>query len=85
MPNACSVGNDERGNCTGIAVDVVETDVTGVEADVSGTGVNGDVVVGVEGGPLVDVVAADGRLVVGMVVARAGGRYCVMAEFSGME
>jgi len=85
MPSACSVGNDETGSCTGIAVDVVNADVAGAEADVSGAGVNGDVVVGVEGGPLVDVVAAGEPLAVGIVVARTGGMYCVMAEFSGTE
>jgi len=85
MPNACSVDNDETGSCTGIAVDIAEADVAGAEAGVSGAGVNGDVVVGVEGGPLVDVVAAGGPLVAGMVIARAGGMYCAIAEFSGTE
>lgn len=76
MPKACSVGNDETGSCTGIALGA-----DGV-GDVSEAGVNGDVVIGVEVGPAVEAVAADNGLV---GVERAGGRYCVMVEFSGTE
>jgi hypothetical protein len=68
-----------------MAVDIPAADSAGVGADVSEAGVNGDVVVGVEVEPLVNVVAADSDLVVGIVVARAGGTYWVMAELSGTE
>ena len=86
MPNACSVGNDETGSCTGIAVDVpAEAEgVVGVP-DASEAVVNGDVAVGVEVEPLAGAVAADSDLVVGIVVARAGGTYCVMVELIGTE
>lgn len=85
MPKACSVGNDETGSCTGMAVDIPAADMVGVGTDVSEAGVNGDVVVGVEVEPLAKVVAADGDLVVGIDVARAGGTYWVMVELSGTE
>jgi|SRR6266850_8269292 len=89
MPKACSVGNDETGSCTGIAVDVpTEADgVAGVGADASGSedGVNGDVVIGVEFEPLAEAVAADSVLVLEIVVARAGGTYCVMVVLIGTE
>jgi len=75
MPKACSVGNDETGSCTGIALDVPEADGVGT---VSEAGVNGDVIIGVEAGPAVEAVAD-------LVVVRAGGTYCVMAELSGTE
>lgn len=91
MPKACSVGNDETGSCTGIAVDVpTEADgVASVGADASGSedGVNDDVVVGVgvEVEPLAEAVAADSVFVVEMVVARVGGTYCVMVVLIGTE
>jgi hypothetical protein len=87
IPKACSVGNDETGSCTGIAVDAPAEadDVVGVAAVASEDGVNGDVVVGVEVEPLAGAVAADGDLVVGKVVASAGGIYCVMVELIGTE
>lgn len=85
MPKACSVGNDETGSCTGMAVAIPAPDIAGVGTDVSEAGVNGDVVVGVGVGPLDTVVAADCDLVVGIVVARAGGIYWVMVELSGTE
>ena len=85
MPKACSVGNDETGSCTGMAVDTPAADIASVGTDVSEVGVNGDVVVGVEVEPLAKVVAADSDLVVGIVVARAGGTYWVMVELSGTE
>jgi hypothetical protein len=79
MPRACSVGNDETGSCTGIALGVPEADGVGTVVDVSEAGVNG--VIGVEAGPAVEAVAPDS----GLAVERAGGRYCVMVEFSGTE
>jgi hypothetical protein len=87
MPKACRVGSDETGSCTGIAVDVPagEDDVVDVGADVSEAGVNGDVVVGVEVELPAGAVAAESDLVVGMVVARVGGTYCVMVELIGTE
>ena len=87
MPKACSVGNDETGSCTGIAVDVPTEadDVAGVGADAAEAGVNGDVVVGVEVEPLAGAVAADSVLVADIVVARAGGIYCVIVVLIGTE
>jgi len=85
MPKACSVGNDETGSCTGMAVDIPVADSAGVGTDVSEAGVNGDVVVGVEVELLAKVVAADSDLVFGIVAVRAGGIYWVMVELSGTE
>jgi hypothetical protein len=85
MPKACSVGNDDTGSCTGIAVDVIEVAAVGIGIYVSEAGVIGDVVVEVEVEPLVEAVAVDGDLVAGIVVARAGGIYCVMVELRGTE
>jgi len=89
MPKACSVGSDETGSCTGMAVDIPAADSAGVGTDVSEAGVNGDVVVGVEVEPLAKVVAVvvavDSDLVVGIAVARACGTYWVMVELSGTE
>jgi hypothetical protein len=79
MPKACSVGSDVIGSCTGIALGVPEADDVGSGIDVSEAGVNG--VIGVEAGPAVEAVAPDSVL----IVERAGGRYCVMVEFSGTE
>jgi len=84
IPKACSVGNDETGSCTGMAVAIPAPD-SAVGTDVSEAGVNGDVVEGVEVEPLATVVAAGSDLVVGKVVARAGGIYWVMVELSGTE
>lgn len=85
MPKACSVGNDETGSCTGIALGVPEADGVGTGTDVSEAGVNGDVVIEVEAGSAVEAVAADSVLVGEIFVEGAGGRYCVMVEFSGTE
>lgn len=85
MPKACSVGNDETGSCTGMAVAITAPESAGVGTDVSEAGVNGDVVVGVEVEPLATVLAAGSDLVVGIVVAGADGMYWVMVELSGTE
>ncbi len=85
MPKACSVGSDETGSCTGMALDVPEADGVGTEIDVSEAGVNGEAVIGVEAGSVVEPVAAVCGLVVEIAVARAGGIYCEMVEFRGME
>lgn len=86
MPKACSVGSDERGSCTGIAVDVPGADAVGAGFDLSEAGVNGEVVVGVEAEPLAaGEVAADDVLVGGVADASAGGIYCAMGELSGTE
>jgi hypothetical protein len=87
IPNACSVGNDETGNCTGIAVDApAEVDgVVGVGDVGSEAGVTGDVVAGVEVEPLAGALGAESGLVVGIAVASTGGIYCVMVELIGTE
>ena len=84
MPRACSVGNDETGNCTGIALDAPEVDGVGTGIDVSDAGVSGEAVMGTEAEVAAVAPAAD-SLVVEIVVVRAGGAYCVMAELSGTE
>lgn len=84
MPRACSVGNDETGNCTGIALDAPEADCMGTGIDVSEAGVSGEAVMGTEAEVAAVALAAD-SLVVEIAVVRAGGAYCVMAELSGTE
>jgi hypothetical protein len=86
MPKACSVGSDETGSWTGIALDAPEADEVGTGIDVSEAGVNGEGVIGAEAGPpVVEAVAADCVLIVEVAVARAGGTYCEMVELSGTE
>jgi hypothetical protein len=85
MPKACSVGSDETGSCTGIALDVPEADEVGTGIDVSEAGVNGEGVIGARARPAVEAMAADCVLIVEEAVARAGGTYCEMVELSGTE
>ena len=84
MPKACSVGSDETGSWTGIALDVPEADDVGTGVDVSEAGVNDEGVIGVEAGSAVEALEVDCVLIVDGVT-RAGGIYCEMVEFSGME
>jgi hypothetical protein len=84
MPKACSVGSDETGSCTGIAL-VPEADEVGTGIDVSEAGVKGEGAIGAEAGPAVEAVAADCVLIVEVPVARTGGTYCEMVELSGTE
>jgi len=85
MPKACSVGSDETGSCTGIALGVPEAEEVGTGVDASEAGVNGEVVVGAGAGPAVEAVAADCVLIAEVAVAKAGGIYCEMVELSGTE
>lgn len=85
MPKACSVGSDETGSCTGIALDVPEADEMGAGTDVSAAGVNGEGVIGVEAGSAVEAEAADCDLIVEVAVIRAGGTNCEMVELNGTE
>jgi hypothetical protein len=85
MPKACSVGSDETGSCTGIALDAPEADEVGTGIDVSEAGINGEGVIGAEVRPAVEAVAVDCVLVVEAAAARAGGIYCEMVELSGTE
>jgi hypothetical protein len=86
IPKACSVGNEETGNWTGIAAteEAPEPDAVGAGTDVSEAGVNGDVVRRAEAGTLVEVVE-DNDFAGGILVASAGGTYCAMVELSGTE
>lgn len=59
MPKACSVGSEETGSCTGIALDVPEADEVGTGIDVSEACVNGEGVIGAEAAPAVEAVAED--------------------------
>lgn len=84
MPKACSVGSDETGSCTGIALDAPEADEVGTGIDVSEAGVKGEGAIGAEAGLAVEA-AADCVFIVEIPVARAGVTYCEMVELSGTE
>ena len=73
MPRACSVGNDETGSCTGIALDTLDVPASvalGAAAAVleAGMGV-------IDAKAPVGVVAMDNVLAVVVDVARGGGTY----------
>jgi hypothetical protein len=73
MPRACSVGNDETGNCTGIALDTLDvpaSDALGAAAAMLEAGVG---VIDAEAP--VEFVAVDNVLAVVVDVARGGGTY----------
>lgn len=65
MPRACSVGNHETGNCTGIALETLDVpagDALGARAAVLEVGVDSDGVEVVEAGVPAEVAAVDNVL-----------------------
>jgi hypothetical protein len=77
MPRACSVGNHDTGNCTGIALETLDVpagDAFGAGAAVLEVGVDNDVGV-VEVGAPAGVVAVDNVFAAVVDVARGGGTY----------
>ncbi len=78
MPRACSVGNDETGNCTGIALDTLDVpagDPAGARVVVLEAGIDNDGVGVVDAGAPAGVVTVDSVLPVVVEVARGGGTY----------
>lgn len=78
MPRACSVGNHDTGNCTGIALETLDGpagDAFGAGAAVLEVGVDDDDVGGVEAGAPAGVVAVGNVLAVVVDVARGSGAY----------
>ena len=70
MPRACSVGNDETGNCTGIELDTLD-----VPASDAGTAMLEAGVSVIDAEAPVGVAAVDNVLAVVVDVARGGGTY----------
>lgn len=78
MPRACSVGNHDTGNCTGIALETLDdpaSDPFGAGAAVLEVGVNNDGVGVVDAGAPAGVVAVDNVLAAVVDVAKGGGTY----------
>jgi len=78
MPRACSVGNHETGNCTGIALEtlgVPSDDALGAVAAVPEASVDNGGVGVVDAGAPAGVAAVDNVLAAVVDVARGGGTY----------
>jgi hypothetical protein len=66
-------------------LDVPEADGVGTGIEVSEASVNDEGVMEVEVGPGAEAVAGDAVFAGEIAVARAGGKYCEIVEFSGTE